>query len=233
MSASRGRWTMRCGHSQWSVRHIYFPDFQERIFMQVSRRNRITVGLATLALGLAWVAAPTASASADKPVAAAAEATNCTISAETKAVKCFSTATEAISFATNGQVTDAPRDMGEAIADPKVKQQINTPDVGATAVVIGIQYYLSNYGSHSLTVSGAGSCTTALDTVEYYVAPLPNLAPSGGINWNNNIRSFQGYNNCYQLMVDDAACTVGLYGWAGFAADLGAANDRTECIFWS
>ncbi|MFT7838255.1 hypothetical protein Q5530_19135 [Saccharothrix sp. BKS2] len=199
-----------------------------------SRRKKITAAFAGLVLTLAWVvSAPAASAAEGKSAASATGGTHCTLSVKTRAVDCFATITESIAHATGGRVADAPADVLAAVTDPGVTARINGGGPGALAV-LGIQYYLSNYGSHSLTVNGPDvGCDNPVDPPEYFVAPLPNLVPSGGINWNNNIRSFQSYSNCYQLMFDDAACTVPLYGWAPFAADLGVANDRTECIYWS
>ncbi|GAA1271634.1 hypothetical protein [Saccharothrix xinjiangensis] len=202
--------------------------------MQTNRRKKITAAFAGLVLGLAWVvSAPTASATGSKPAAATATGNHCTISVDTKAVRCFATITESIAHATGGRVTDAPADVLAAVTDPDVTARINGGGPGALAV-LGIQYYLANYGSYSLAVNGPDvGCDLPVDPPEYYVAPLPDFTSTGGINWNNNIRSFQAYSGCYQLMFDDSACTAAIYGWAGSAADLGAANDRTECIFWS
>ncbi|MFC6092440.1 hypothetical protein [Saccharothrix lopnurensis] len=204
-----------------------------------NRRKRITAAFAGLVFGLAWVVyAPTASAGEGKPAASAAQGTHCVISVTTKAVDCFATITESIAFATGGRVTDAPSDVLTAVKDPDVTARINGGGPGALAV-IGIQYYLANYGSHSLTVNGPDvGCDGPVDPPEYFVAPLPNFVPSGGINWNNNIRSFQGYSGCWQALFDDPGCTVRIYPtippwWGPFAADLGVANDRAECIYWS
>ena len=97
----------------------------------------------------------------------------------------------------------------------------------------GIEYYWENFNNHppplfTLTVSGDAACTGPLES-EYVLAPLPTLS----INWNNNIRSFQGFNNCWQRMWDNADCTGYLFGYAASSTDLGAARDRTECIEFS
>lgn len=201
--------------------------------MSASRRYKIMAAFAGLLFGLAWVAvAPSASAAGGKP-APTGDAQHCVVSVETGAVNCFNTATESISFATGGRVSSAPADMRAAIQDAKLTQQINASDPGTMAVVIGIEYYLQNYGTPSLTFSGASACTTTTADTDYQYNPLPNYSGSGGINWNNNIRSFRGYNNCYQRMYDFSNCTGLMLGYVGSSADMGAARDRTECIRWS
>lgn len=188
---------------------------------------------AGLLFGLAWVTvAPSASAGGGKP-ASTGNAQHCVVSVGNGAMKCFNTATESISFATGGRVTSAPADMGAAIQDAKLTQEINASGPGATAVMIGVEYYLQNYGGASLTFTGANACTATTADTDFYYAPLPNYSGSGGINWNNNIRSFIGYSNCYQRMYDYSNCTGLLLGYVGYSADMGAARDRTECIYWS
>ncbi|MGW4212479.1 hypothetical protein ACWEIJ_31130 [Lentzea sp. NPDC004789] len=188
---------------------------------------------AGLLFGLAWVVgAPSASAGGGKP-APTGDAQHCVVSVGNGAMRCFHTATESISFATGGRVTNAPADMRAAVQDAKLTQEINATGPGAMAVVIGIEYYWENYGTPSLTFTGANACTTTTGDTDFYYAPLPNYTGSGGVNWNNNIRSFAGYNNCYQRMWDNSNCTGLLLGYVGSSADMGAYRDRTECIYWS
>jgi len=147
---------------------------------------------------------------------------------ETAAVRCFATATEAISFASGGTVAKAPSDFRDAVRDPKLTEQIN--NAKAPAVLIGVEYYLENYGTPALYYYGSHSCTTTISDVDYYSAPLPTVS---GINWNNNIRSFAAYNNCWQRLYDYPNCTGTYYGYSGYSVDLGSFRDRAECIYWS
>jgi hypothetical protein len=153
------------------------------------------------------------------------------LSAPSAPTTCYDSFTEAIAKASGGRITDAPSDVRAAMRDPKLAAELNSGGgIGTKAFVIGVEYYLQNFSGASLTFNGDHTCTGTTSDLEYRQAPLPTL---GGINWNNNIRSFQGFNNCYQRMWDNANCTGLLLDYTGSSADMGVARDRTECIDWS
>jgi hypothetical protein len=183
-----------------------------------TRILRYSIGLAAAVLAAGGFAAGQASATPGR---------HCTVSVETGAAQCFATFREAIAAATGGRVTDAPDGLK---VDSKLVAELNTPASTAT-VPIGIEFLLTGWNGTSVTFTGAHPCTTTTADNEFSRGPLPTVA---GVNWNNNIRSFQVLNNCWQTMLDNADCTGLLFGPSGGTSDLGpAANDRTECILWS
>jgi hypothetical protein len=197
--------------------------------VRVSFLRRLGAGFAGLLIALIGLLVTPAAASADldKPMPVG-KLTNCAVSVETGASRCFRTATEAISFASGGQITDAPSGVNEVVHDPKMTERIN--DLKVPAVLIGIEYYWTGYNPPALYFYGSSSCSTTINDIDYQRGPLPTL---GGINWNNNIRSFIGYNNCWQRLYDFSNCTGTYYGYAGYSSDLGSFRDRANCIRWS
>jgi hypothetical protein len=212
------------------------------------RRSRVFLGLAALALTVAGLAAaPSAAAESGstpgKADKAQAGEQHCAVDVKTGATQCFGTFREAIEHATAGRVTDA--NLSAQTADSKTTAELNSGGSGVAALVIGVEYYWENFNrlpdgslhqpAYTLTYSGDVACTTPLSNIDYRAAPLLNDAPPAGgtVNWNNNIRSFQGFNNCWQRMWDNANCTGLLLDYSPSSADLGAARDRTECIDWS
>jgi hypothetical protein len=212
------------------------------------RRSQILGGLAALALTLAGLGAASSAAAesgsapgkADK---AGAGERHCAVDVKTGTTECFGTFREAIEHATAGRVTDAKLSARTAAADSKTTAKLNSGESGAAAaVVIGIEYYWENYNlnpdgslhepAFTLTYSGDVACTTPTSDLDYRAAPL--LDDSGvTVNWNNNIRSFEAFNNCYQRLWDNPDCTGLLLDYSPNSPDLGAARDRAECIDWS
>jgi hypothetical protein len=204
------------------------------------QRGRLFVGVAAFALAAAGLAAaPGAAAEPEKTDKAAAER-HCVADVTTGATQCFATFREAIQRATAGRITDADLSAQTATADSKTVAKLNSGERGVAALVIGIQYYWEGFNrfpdgslrtpAYTLTHSGDNACTTTTTDLDYRKAPLLNGAL---VNWNNNIRSFQGFNNCWQRMWDNANCTGLLLDYSSSSADLGSARDRTECIDWS
>jgi hypothetical protein len=224
----------------------------ERI-MTGLRSSRILVGLAAMALTVAalavapGVAAAGGSTTSDKADGAGEH--HCSVSLSTGTARCFGTIREAIAQATAGRVTDGSLSASTGTADSKTTARLDSGELGVTSLVIGIEYYWQDFNhnpdgsvhqpDYTLTYSGNVSCTIPTSDLDYRAAPMPNYAPPAGttINWNNNIRAFQGFNGCYQRMWDNANCTGLLFDYAPSAADLAAApaagRDQTECIDWS
>jgi hypothetical protein len=111
------------------------------------------------------------------------------------ATNCFSTFTEAISFATHGAVKDAPASAAAADKDA-LAAKINAAGVGAKdvspqAAILGIEYEGLNFGgAWSLTVTGNSPCTGTIGDVDYWL----NLPPFiGGIQIWDRISSFRTF----------------------------------------
>lgn len=214
--------------------------------MTVFRRKKILAGLTALALAVAGPGGATAEGGStqDKADKATTGERHCTVDLTTSATACFGTFRAAIEHATAGRVTDATLDARSAMADSKTTAALNSGGSDRAPIVIGVQYYWENYNrypdqslhhpAYTLTHSGNFLCTGPTGDIDYRSAPLLNDAPPGGtVNWNNNIRSFQSFNSCWQRMWDNANCTGLLLDYWYYSVDLGAGRDRTECIEWS
>lgn len=113
---------------------------------------------------------------------------------------CFSTFTQAISYATGGAVTDAPATPTAATA-AATTAKINAANSAARAstvhplatppapFTVGTEYSEPNYAGWTLTVAGPAACTPSFDDVDYSV-DLPSPI------W-DQISSFKTYNICW------------------------------------
>jgi hypothetical protein len=207
------------------------------------------MALAVAGLAVAPSAGAESGSAPGKADKAAAGEQHCAVDLETGAMQCFGTFREAIEHATAGRVTDASLSARTGTTDSRTTAKLNDVDRTFGALVIGVQYYWEDFNlfpdgsvrqpNYTLSYSGDVSCTVPTSDIDYRAAPLPNRAPPAGttINWNNTIRSFKGYNGCYQRMWDNANCTGLLFDYAPSSADLAAApaagRDQTECIDWS
>lgn len=205
-------------------------------------RTRVFATLAAVAAALTVSA--TGSAQAEpKGKGAESAAQNCTFEVQTRATQCFRTLTEAVFHVTQGRVANAPADARKLAADKGVTAQLNAP---ASSLVLGIFYYWENYGQPSLifwSVSGQ-PCTGPISDVDYGAPWLPDYTSTGGVNWNNNIRSFKAfnveypagvinYNNCYANLFDLPFYVGDSTGYLPSSSDLGVMRDRAESILWS
>lgn len=136
---------------------------------------------------------------------ARATARNCVVSlhrgANTNApVSCFATFTDAIRFATNGAVTDAPATPTKtATLLDKLARADRTPTAAVVEQqVVGIEYEQENYSaaSWSIIMVGNARCTGPTDDVDYQWN-LPETL--GGIRIWDAISSFQTF-------FDETAC---------------------------
>lgn len=169
----------------------------------VRRLSLLAVGFSTalplIASGQASVGAVAASGGP-----APGPANNCVVDvtgrANTPATEhCFSTFTEAIRFATDGAITDAPATAVEGVEDPALNALLGSsekstgtepaPAADGALLVIGIEYEHINYGGASYTFRGPRRCTTPTTDVDYSLN-LPR-------NWWDRISSFKNYANCY------------------------------------
>ncbi|MEU8378404.1 hypothetical protein [Streptosporangium sp. NPDC048865] len=154
--------------------------------------------------------------------------------------RCFPTFTEAIRFATDGAVTDAPATAAEGVDDPDLDALLGggeksagteaPPDVAGASLVIGIEYQHRNHGGASYTFRGPRRCTGPTTDIDYSVN-LPR-------RWWDRISSFRNYANCH---TNHYAYTGFLPPATGYLNDRAVMpivngrnfNDDTRSIRWS
>ena len=156
--------------------------------MLVQIRPRIgmraaAVALGTTLVGVALLAAP-AAAKPGTPATAVSSAGNCVVALQkgtniNPARTCFTTFTQAISFATHGAVTNAPASAAKAMADAKFKAELNGANSAAAAapqasLLLGIDYEgLGFGGAFSITWTGPVACTGPINDIDYAIS-LPS-----------------------------------------------------------
>ncbi|MFF3440258.1 hypothetical protein [Streptosporangium sp. NPDC002721] len=111
---------------------------------------------------------------------------------------CFPTFTEAIRYATDGAITNAPATAVEGVDDPALNALLGSSgksDTGASPaptgalMVIGIEYADRFYRGPSRTFRGFRRCTTPTTDIDYSFN-LPRV-------WWDRISSFKNFANCY------------------------------------
>ncbi|MFF3440259.1 hypothetical protein [Streptosporangium sp. NPDC002721] len=115
------------------------------------------------------------------------------------AERCFSTFTEAIRYATDGAIANAPVTAVEGVDDPALNALLGSSgkSVGAAAVpaangtqtLIGIEYSDANFGGTSMIFRGPQSCTGPTSDIDYSI-DLPREF------W-DRISSFKNNSNCF------------------------------------
>lgn len=141
--------------------------------MAIRRVWTIVVGLAVL--GAAFVGTP-AGAKPGKPGAGAG---NCVIelvrgSSKAASTTCFGAFTEAISFATQGRITDAPAAGLDAGFDGLVRESNQTAAVSPNAsYVLSIEYFDTAGLGPALVFIGATQCTPSISDVDYAYTLAP------------------------------------------------------------
>ncbi|MEU4407448.1 hypothetical protein AB0F88_23230 [Streptosporangium sp. NPDC023963] len=169
----------------------------------VRRLRLLAAGLGAALPLIASVPAP-AGAVATPGEPAPTPANNCVVDVigglnEPGTEHCFPTFTEAIRFATDGAVTDAPPSAVEGVDDPVLDALLGsseksadaeaTPAAAGTLMIIGIEYEHINYRGASYTFRGSRSCTGPTTNIDYSVN-LPR-------HWWDRISSFRNYSNCF------------------------------------
>ncbi|WP_436758984.1 hypothetical protein [Streptosporangium sp. V21-05] len=133
--------------------------------------------------------------------------------------RCFSTFTEAIRFAADGAITNAPATAVEGVDDPALDALLGSsekssgaeaaPAANGALLVIGIEYQHINYGGASYAFRGPRRCTGPTTDSDYSL----NLPRS----WWDRISSSKNHANCY----------TNHYAYAGFISpSTGYLNDR-------
>lgn len=165
----------------------------------------------------------------------------CVTNVESGQVSCFGTFTDAIIFATQGQVTDAPADPGVAAIDANLQTRLNAladrPDQitprtterlarSEPTVVVGIEYSDINFQGRTMVYTASHGCDGNHQTADF---GSPFLQ---GAN-RNTISSFSGYSRCAEQLYENID-----YGGARtpIATSMryvgNAMNDRTSSIKW-
>lgn len=186
----------------------------------VRRLRLLALGLSTALPLVAFVPAPAgATPTPEDPAPAPAE--NCVIDvtsgSATPSERCFPTFTEAIRFATDGAITDAPTTAAEGVDDPDLNELLgsseksaDTKEPIAALVVIGIEYGDAYYRGASYTFRRTRNCTGTTTDVDYSFE-LPR-------RWWDRISSFKNYANCH----------TNHYALSGFrGSETGYLNDRS------
>jgi hypothetical protein len=175
-------------------------------------KPRSSVGLRTLAtvVGLTALGVGLAAAPANAKPAVTAQGSNCVV-ALAKGVNnvlsttCFSTFTEAISFATNGAVKSAPASAalaggkGGDLAAKIAAAAASAKDVSPQAGILGIEYEGLNFGgAWSLTFTGNANCTGPINDIDYQISLPPFIGPIQIWDAISSFRTFFSPTFCFE-----------------------------------
>lgn len=198
-------------------------------------RSVLLVAAATVAATTSIILSPVAAGASPSPTnrAVPKPGQNCVVHlAASGSVSCYDTFTEAINDATNGKITDAPRNARTAVASAAFNNRINAiaqtkgQSAGQKAsTVIEISYEHSSFQGASLTWETSGGCDNSSD-VDWQ---------AGSINgwWNDRISSFRTYANCLSRHWEHSnfqGISTGYWGTTGYIGD--AMNDKASSIKW-
>ena len=133
-------------------------------------------------------------------------ANHCVFQFESEQMSCFDSFTDAMVFATQGRINDAPADAAAAAADENLEARINTLAKGTSEstatvaeVVITIFYWNKNFGGRSAIYTRSYGCDGNLSTPDFETPEFP-----------------RGHNNEYSSFQTFANCAVQLYQFPGF-----------------
>lgn len=205
---------------------------------------RNTVRPAMVALALAGLAVGTATAGVTAATTGEGAAQHCVQDAATGAESCFGSFTEAMAYASGGEITDAPADAADAATDTGFQAEVaalaegTTGSGGTTArtvsftadnaadtidggnVIAATVYSGTAYTGDSLTIKVASPCEDDGDYDYYY-----NLN-----KWSDDIESVQAWGNCWIWLHEDADTWDGTRQgpYKSDTADLGDWNNRAS-----
>ncbi|HEY8787559.1 MAG TPA: hypothetical protein VIM10_00280 [Actinopolymorphaceae bacterium] len=184
------------------------------------------VSITVVVAGL--LAAPAVAQAAPSPIAREqARGSHCVValspgSAAKRSVvkdyRCFSSLSEAVTFATGGKVRLGARSSFSS-ADTALLGSSST----ASAPVLGIEYNWTGFGGTSLTLTGSGG-SGCYGGTEYSFGNL------GTYGWNDKIESARTYSNCVGVHYKNS----GLWGTStsvfGSKSDFGSLNNEISSI---
>ncbi|WP_433335181.1 hypothetical protein [Spirillospora sp. CA-294931] len=191
----------------------------------------VAAGSIVAAAGLALVSAP-ASAEAQKKA-------NCVVHlSQGGAIDCYATFTEAMRDATNGRVTDAPKNARDAIKDATLTRRVNAAAAkkgaaraaaGGTAIGVELEHNIGTLGGRSWTVEADYGCDGNLAGHDWEVRDL------GDSWWNDEISGATAYGHCWVRHFEHHEFGGRSSGWARFNVNLTdvGMNDMTSSIQWS
>ncbi|TDB81360.1 hypothetical protein E1264_32835 [Actinomadura sp. KC216] len=145
---------------------------------------------------------------------------------------CYDTFTQAVTDATNGKITNAPRDAATAVASKTFNDRINAvaqvkgrSAAGAAATVIEISFEHRDAGGSSLTWETSSGCNDS-GGVEWQVGNVSGW-------WNDRISSFRTYARCQGKHWEHSNFRGASTGFWNSTSYIGnAMNDRTSSIQW-
>lgn len=136
-----------------------------------------------------------------------------------KSYRCFSTLSQAVSFASGGTVRLAPR-SSFAGADSALRGRGPS---SLSSPVLGIEYNEGSFGGSSLTLTGSGG-SGCYGGTEYSFGNL------GTYGWNDKIESARSYSNCVGVHYKNSGLSGASTSVYGSKADFGSLSNEISSI---
>jgi len=194
--------------------------------MRVRRTALNMVSITVVVAGL--LAAPAVAQAAPSPIAREqARGSHCVValspgSAAKRSVvkdyRCFSSLSEAVTFATGGKVRLGARSSFSS-ADTALLGSSST----ASVPVLGIEYNGTGFGGTSLTLTGSGG-SGCYGGTEYSFTNL------GTYGWNDRIESARTYSNCVGVHYKNSGLSGTSTSVFGSKSDFGSLNNEISSI---
>ena len=194
--------------------------------MRVRRTALNMVSITVVVAGL--LAAPAVAQAAPSPIAREqARGSHCVValspgSAAKRSVvkdyRCFSSLSEAVTFATGGKVRLGARSSFSS-ADTALLGSSST----ASVPVLGIEYNWTGFGGTSLTLTGSGG-SGCYGGTEYSFGNL------GTYGWNDKIESARTYSNCVGVHYKNSGLSGTSTSVFGSKSDFGSLNNEISSI---
>lgn len=155
-----------------------------------------------------------------------------TLTPEASETKCFTNFRDAISYATEGHVNDAPLTGAEAIRDPSFRQKVgmgyelltHNNNTSGSGQILSIEYEHRDFRGNTVTYRGAGGCDRDKG-IEYALGSV-------GAHWNDQFSSYATANRCqvkhWEHINQGGASTQ----WSNGDDAMGAMNDETSSLRW-
>ena len=194
--------------------------------MRVRRTALNMVSITVVVAGL--LAAPAVAQAAPSPIAREqARGSHCVValspgSAAKRSVvkdyRCFSSLSEAVTFASGGKVRLGARSSFSS-ADTALLGSSST----ASVPVLGIEYNWTGFGGTSLTLTGSGG-SGCYGGTEYSFGNL------GTYGWNDRIESARTYSNCVGVHYKNSGLSGTSTSVFGSKSDFGSLNNEISSI---
>ena len=195
--------------------------------MRVRRTALSMVSIVVVVAGL--LAAPAAALAAPSTIAREqARGSHCVValsagSAAKRSVvkdyRCFTTLSQAVTFASGGKVRLGARSSFSS-ADTALRRRSSST---VSAPVLGIEYNLTGFGGTSLTLTGIGG-SGCYGGTEYSFTNL------GTYGWNDRIESARTYSNCVGVHYKNSGLSGTSASVFGSRSDFGSLNNEISSI---